>query len=375
MMFGPDEFGRRVEKARAAMAAAGADLLLVDQGELLAWLTGYTVSETLYRAALLPRAGEPWFVLRGLDADPCRRQTWLRDIVGFPDSADPHRAVAETIAARGFARARIGVDFNSYGFSAHARDRFAALLPDAAFVDLSGVGDRLRRVKSAAEIALLARAAAIADRAMETVRQAAVPGITPREASAIAAAEFLRRGADIGDVGPIVRAAGDDEFLHGALGEDPLDDGDILHVELIPKVANYGARLMRPVMVGTDRHGLAGVADRLIRLQDRQIAAMRPGAPAAAGDAVLREAVLAHGLRARYDNVTGYALGLYARTPRTSDFSHAFHPNAEWRLEAGMVFHMYVSAKGLGISETIVVDPAGGRRLTAAPRRLLVGGA
>ncbi|HLZ64693.1 MAG TPA: Xaa-Pro peptidase family protein [Aliidongia sp.] len=373
-MFETEEFERRVAAARAAMADAGADLLLIDHGELLAWLTGYTVSETMYRAALLPREGEPWFVLRGLDTAPCRRKTWLRDIIGFPDSADPHRAVAETIAARGFARARIGVDFNSYGFSAHTRDRLTALLPDAAFLDLSGISDRLRRVKSAAEIALITQAAGIADRAMEIVRRAAAPGITPREASALAAATFLRHGADIGDVGPIVRAAGDDEFLHGALAEEPLGAGDLLHVELIPKVAHYGARLMRPVLVGADRRGAAEVAERLIVLQDRQIAAMRPGALALEVDALLREPVLAEGLRRRYDNVTGYALGLYTRTPRTSDFSYAFRPNANWRLEAGMVFHMYVSANGVGISETVVVEADGGRRLTATPRRLLVGG-
>jgi len=171
-----------------------------------------------------------------------------------------------------------------------------------------------------------------------------------------------------------VRAAGDNEFLHAALGIEPLEDGDILHVELIPKVANYGARLMRPILIGADRQGRQETARRLIALQDRQIAAMRPGASAAAVDALLREAVLAEGLRARYDNVTGYALGLYARTPRTSDFSYAFRPNADWRLEAGMVFHMYVSAAGLGISETVVVEPDGGWRLTEAPRQLLMGG-
>ncbi|GGF44347.1 Xaa-Pro aminopeptidase [Aliidongia dinghuensis] len=373
-MFGAEEFARRVVEARAAMAAAGADLLLVDHGELLAWLTGYTVSETMYRAALLPLEGEPWFVLRALDEDPCRRKTWLRDIVGFVDTADPHGVIAETIAARGLARARIGADFNSYGFSAHTRDRLQALLPAARFVDLSGLSDRLRRVKSPAELAVLAQAAAIADSAMEAVRCQARPGITPREASAVAAAEFLRLGADIGDVGPIVRGAGDNEFLHGALGTEALGEGDVLHVELIPKVANYGARLMRPILVGADRRGVGRIAERLIQLQDRQIAAMKPGTAAAEVDALLREAVLAEGLRARYDNVTGYTLGLYARTPRTSDFSYAFRPNADWRLEAGMVFHMYASAGGIGISETVVVEPAGGRRLTTAPRRLLLGG-
>ncbi len=33
----------------------------------LGWLTGYMPSETMYRAALLPLDGEPWYVLRALD--------------------------------------------------------------------------------------------------------------------------------------------------------------------------------------------------------------------------------------------------------------------------------------------------------------------
>ena len=128
---------------------------------------------------------------------------------------------------------------------------------------------------------------------------------------------------------------------------------------------------MRPALIGEDRRNLAPLAERLVALQDRQFAAMRPGALACEVDAVLREAVLAEGLRPAYDHVTGYTLGLYGRTPRTSDFSRVFLPNARWRLEQGMVFHMYVSAAGLGFSETVVVEAEGGRRLTATPRRLL----
>lgn len=153
--------------------------------------------------------------------------------------------------------------------------------------------------------------------------------------------------------------------------EQPLRDGDILHVELIPKVRNYCARLMRPVLIGDDRRGLAPLAARLVALQNRQFAAMKPGAVARDVDAILREAVLTEGLRPAYDNGTGYALGLYGRTPRPSDFSRVFLPSSDWRLEEGMVFHMYVSASGLGFSESIVVDKEGGRRLTSTTRALI----
>ena len=65
-------------------------------------------------------------------------------------------------------------------------------------------------------------------------------------------------------------------------------------------------------------------------------------------------------------------LGIYGRTPRSSDFSHALLPTSDWKLEAGMVFHLYTSAEGIGISDTVLVTAGGGECLTRTPRRLLV---
>lgn len=369
--FPREEFAGRVARARAAMAQAGVDIMLVDHAEFLAWLTGYTVSETMYRAAFLPREGEPWFVLRELDAGPCRAACWFSDIVGYADTAEPHAIMADELRRRGLADARIGADHSSYGFTAATRDKLGALLPEVRFIDLPAACDLLRAVKSPLEICLIGDAGCIADKAMAAIAAQARPGLSPRAAAAIAAACFLENGADTGETGPIVPGIGDHEFLHGVMTAQPLRDGDILHVELIPKVRNYGARLMRPVLIGEDRRGLASLAARLVALQDRQLAAMKPGAVARDVDAILRKAVLAESLRPAYDNVSGYTLGLYGRTPRPSDFSRVFLPSSDWRLEEGMVFHMYVSAGGLGFSESVVVEMEGARRLTQAPRMLL----
>jgi len=70
---------------------------------------------------------------------------------------------------------------------------------------------------------------------------------------------------------------------------------------------------------------------------------------------------------------TGYTLGYYfEQAPRTSDFTRYFTPAADWRLEAGMVFHMYTCAAGLAFSETVLVTDGGGERLTRMPRKLYV---
>jgi Xaa-Pro aminopeptidase len=370
----PAEQEARLAAVRLAVAEAGAAAMLIDQAELLAWATGYTVSETMYRAAVVPLSGASFWVLRRLDLEPCLAATWLPEVTGFADDADPHVEVANGLMAHGLGAAALLVDSDSHGHTLHTRQRLAALLPDAHFIDRPGLSDWLRRCKSETEIALLREAAAIGDAAMEAIRAACQPGLTARAAAAIAAGEFLRRGADGGETGPILRAAGDMGFLHGARDDTPLAEGDVLHVELTPRRALYSARIMRPIVAGRDRRGIAVLVDRLVAMQDAQIAAMRPGIEARAADAVLREAALGAGLRREFTNVSGYSLGLYGRTPRASNFSHALHPGAAWRLEEGMVFHLYVSAGGAAISETVVVRETGGERLSGLPRSLLSGG-
>lgn len=214
-MFSRQEFQRRIDLARSAMAAAGVELLLVDSGELLAWLTGYTVSETMYRAAFLPKEGDAWFTLRALDEAPCREKTWIETVHGFADTDDAYGMVAESIRSHGYGEAKIGADFASYSFNAAGFERLAALLPQAEFVPMNGLSDSLRWVKSNEEIEILAAASAIADKAMAEIATHMRAGMTTRDAAAIAAAAFIREGADTGEVGPIVKSSGSHEFLHG----------------------------------------------------------------------------------------------------------------------------------------------------------------
>lgn len=72
-----------------------------------------------------------------------------------------------------------------------------------------------------------------------------------------------------------------------------------------------------------------------------------------------------------YNNATGYQPGLYAKTPRSSDFSLCFQAAANWKLQAGMVFHMYVSAQGLAISDPVLLTDTGYERLTLTDREIL----
>jgi Xaa-Pro dipeptidase len=184
--------------------------------------------------------------------------------------------------------------------------------------------------------------------------------------------EHLEFGADTGRAG-VITSGRRASLLHGGLGNHCLERGDLLHMEPVPQVHGYSARIMRPTAIGTPSAAQIDAVHVLVDLQDRQLAAMRPGVIASDVDRIVRGGVVAAKLRDRYENATGYTLGYYAPwSPRSSDFTRLFVPTATWALETGMVFHMYVSALGLAFSETVLVTDAGAERLTRTERVLFV---
>src|SRR5689334_17519724 len=153
-LFARSEMAARVAALQSRMVERGIDLALFDEMEALFWLSGYANSENRWRACLLPATGEPFFVIRALDAAALRDRTWLTDIVTFRDWDDPIAALAEAVIARGFAEATIGTDQYSYGMPVARYARLLAALPRARFVDIGRATWELRLVKSPAEIAL-----------------------------------------------------------------------------------------------------------------------------------------------------------------------------------------------------------------------------
>ena len=369
-MLSRTEMAMRVAALRARMVEHGIDLALFDEMEALFWLAGYANSENRWRACLVPLAGEPFFIIRALDATPLRESTWLSDIVAYRDWDDPITVLAQATAARGFANGTIGTDHYSYCMPVARFARLREALPRARFVDIGRIVWELRLIKSPAEIALLRRAAAIADTAVVASLALCKPGGSQRDVAAAAIASYLANGADPGPAGPITAGRGWD-FMHRRLREEPLAAGDVVHIELAPRFRGYSARIMRCAVCGGASDEQRAMAERICALQDAQIAAMHPGAPARDVDALLRRPMLHDKLRPSFDNISGYTLGYYhPASPHTSDFTRCFHPAAEWRLEAGMVCHMYASAQGLSFSETVLVTPDGPERLTRTPRIL-----
>lgn len=363
------EFDARLKKVRERMLARGVDLLILDEIEAMTWVSGYGVSETLWRAVVVPAVGEPFMVLRALDILPAKERSWFSDFAGFRDWDDPVAVLVSELNRRGLNRGTIAVDYASHSMSVGRFRQLASALGRDP-IDFGQAIWELRWIKSETEIDYLRKAASIADAAILSAVAATRAGGRQRDVIKAAANTYLDLGADDGFVGPLTSGAGWDS-LHGHEHSHTLERGAIVHIELIPRVREYSARIMRSCVVGEPSKEQIATMDALIAAQDRQLAAMKPGAIARDIDAIARQPLIAANLRPRYDNITGYTLGSYpASTQRISDFTHIFTPAAEWLLEAGMVQHMYVSAGGLALSETVLVTETGVERLTQSDRKL-----
>jgi Xaa-Pro aminopeptidase len=365
-----EEFRQRTAAVQRAMAERGIDLLILDQSEKCYYLLGYSIAETFYRACLVPATGEPVMVLRKMDVGPCEERTWIDGVIGFDDWDDPIEVIARVVGDKGWPVATIGVEKMSYNLPAGRYEALCAAFAGSRMCDFPDVLDALMWRKSPSEIACLARACEITDATFRYLVDNLAPGLSSRDLAAMAAERSIRLGADSGPIGRIT-VANDDRHLHANLKTDPIEPGNVVHIELVPKYEGYSARIMRPVLLGGPDPERAAKAERIVAVQDRQLAAMRPGVAASDIDAIIRDGLKAEGLKESYSNISGYTLGYYALYPcRASDFSRVFSPRDQWLLQSGMAFHMYTSVDGLAFSETVVITETGMERLTKTERRM-----
>lgn len=367
--FSPNEFANRLSRVRARMKERGIDLLIVDGIEAMTWLSGFGIGDTLWRAAIVPVSADPFLVVRSLDVLPARERSWFKDIVAFRDWDNPVTCVVDELKRRKLLKGTIGLDLGSDS------------MPVARFVELrSAVGRQpvdfgpalweLRWTKSTKEIAYFRTAAKIADAGILAAVSAIRIGGRQRDIARAVSDKYLELGGDSGPVGHVTSGT-DWDSVHTHENNQPLERGAIVHIELCPRVNQYSSRIMRSCVVGEPTKAQVNAARSLIDVQDAQLAAMKPGALARDIDALVREPLVRLGLRPSYDNITGYTLGVVPNgTQRLSDFTHIFTPVANWVLEPGMVQHMYATAAGFAVSETVLVTETGIERLTQADRKL-----
>jgi Xaa-Pro dipeptidase len=351
------ELAGRRDRACHLLAEAGLDGLLIFRQESMYYLTGYdTFGYCYFQCLYLGADGRLMLLTRSADLRQAEQTSMIKDIriwVDRPD-ADPAAELREILRQFGCANQSLGVEYDAYGLTAANGKRL-----DAAFEgfcrlsDASGLVSRLRVVKSAAEIAYVREAAALADRAWE------------------AALDATRPGAFEGDIlaamhGAIFAGGGDDpanEFIigsgSGALlcryfsGRRHLDTRDQLTLEWAGTYRHYHAAMMRTVPVGEPRPlhlEMHAVARDALEAVEAQLVPGRTFGEAFDAHTGVMDAA---GYQAHRLNACGYSLGT-TFAPNWMDWPMLYHANPVPFAPGMVVFcHMILFNSEAGVAMTL----------------------
>jgi len=138
--------------------------------------------------------------------------------------------------------------------------------------------DRVRRVKDAAEISLVAKAVAATAAGFRKARETIRPGATERQIQIELEAEMRRSGADGTSFGTIVGAGAHSAVLHFEPGERRVAENDLVLVDSGAEVSEYAADVTRTFPAGSRfTPEQQAIYDLVLAGQAAAIAKCRPG--------------------------------------------------------------------------------------------------
>jgi Xaa-Pro dipeptidase len=377
--FAQDEYRSRLAAVRARMAAQDLEVCLISTPENIFYLTGldhwgYFAPHVL----LVPAEGEMVLVTRAMERVTVANQVRNARFEGHGDRETAADAVSRLLRERERGTRRIGLEKWSAGLPFGLAEALIHGVPDAEWVDITGLADALRLVKSPAEQACMRTAARVSDAAMAAAIEAIRAGASERTVAAECQRAMTQAGGTFPGFGPFIRPSARLGEEHTTWGDGVLAGGDVAFLELSGCVQRYHAPLGRLVFVGSTPPGTERIAKVCLEAFDAVLEALRPGALArevyAAWQRVLDAAGLSHYRR----HHCGYLVGIgfppsWTGGNRVTGLSH----DSDLVIRAGMTFHILSWIMGTGqgdyfVSDTVLLGEAGPEVLTTAPRQLLV---
>ena len=379
--FSDDEFASRVTRAQALMARDRIDVLLFTTEPEVRYFTGFLTqfwqSPTRPWFLLLPAAGKPVAVVPEIGA-PLMARTWIDDIRSWsaprPED-DGVSLLAETLAELGATHGRIGVPMGPETTLRMPLADYARLqqaVPDAEFMDATGLVRALRMVKSEAEIAKIAHICSIASDAFDRLGAMLEIGQPLREVFRGFRIALLEAGAD--DVPYLVGASaqgGYDDVISPP-GETRLAPGDVLMLDTGAVHDGYYCDFDRNVAIGRVDSATRKAYATLYAATEAGLAACRPGATCADLFQAMRDVIARGGYPTGNVGRLGHGLGMQLTEwpSHTASDTTVLQPGMVLTLEPGLEI---APGRGMVHEENVVVREEGPQLLSRrAPTELPV---
>ncbi|MBT5415470.1 MAG: aminopeptidase P family protein, partial [Rhodospirillaceae bacterium] len=235
---------------------------------------------------------------------------------------------------------------------------------DAAFLDASGLIERIRTIKSAPEIAVLRAVGAITATSLRAGIDLLGEGVTDREIGAVMTATAIREGGEPMPQGPFVTFGPRSFRAHSTWTGDPIPRGALVNTEMAATVDRYHVPCFRVSVIGPPSADLARFHAASEKGLEAALSQIEPGMTSDRADGIMREAIEEAGCGAEFVVRAAYGIGLSFGPTWGEDRLMALRPGDERIVEPGMCFHLVPALyrEGLGCvccSMPVVVTETG----------------
>lgn len=375
---------KRLQRARAEMAAAGLDAVLVWKDENVRYLTSLRPqliagkSGLLNGALLVGDAGPILFVSGGDHERARQRMRWLGEVWPIPileESGLIDHFVAgvlrEVLDRHHLTRSRIGLDLASQALHTALRRR----CPEVRWADGDVVMQRARMIKVPEEVVLLEEASAIADAVTHTAIDHVRPGLRELDVAAEAMRTLFRLGGEYAHVVTPFVASGERMSPPTRLATDKvIRHGDVVFIDIGAMFNGYFSDIGRTIICGTPSDEQRRIFQAVYEAHLAGIDAMRPGATNRQVADVIRRIAASHGLAGHFLTLfIGHGIGVGSNEPPY--IGEPFPGAAEVELQPGMVCAMEPliwvpgvrGGGGVRLEDMILVTDRGPRVLSRVP--------
>lgn len=364
--FSEAEFAGRRQKVRDAMSAAGLDALLLTDPADIYYLTGYHTFEVSVHACLVCAMDRLTLQVPSIETGPAVVTASVDEVLGYH-----WECLDEVITPLCDVLANyrcIGIDGWSAGLRHEVIIRLQARLSVERFQESGALLDHIRIVKSSLELNCLRESARITATGIRAALRVIRPGVTDNAIAAEGARAMLAAGSEFMSMQPIVTAGRRISIIHVNHKRFTIDQDEPVFLEFGAAYQRYTAPMMCTAVAGRASDEMRVLRDLCRELFETLCAAMRSGnrfsEAALAAETLLvpwREQIF-------FSGVFGYAVG--AQFPPSWVEGSGYIARSQHAIfETNMVFHLPICLRlpgrwGIGISDTVVVTPAGAVPLT-----------
>jgi Xaa-Pro aminopeptidase len=361
----PMDVAGRLGRARARLAAAGCEALLVTSLVNVRYLTGFSGSAGM----LLVTEDEALLVSDGRYRDQAAEQVSESGADVTIEIGRPAEQMS-TLDRATKGLKRLGLEAGDITWAAERRlaTSLSCVGSGALLVATQGVVEALRTVKDPGELARIELAADIADVGLAQVKEHLRSDLTELQFALELDTEMRRRGADRVSFETIVAAGPNAALPHHAPSDRRIAPGELVVVDFGAEVDGYRSDMTRTFCVGNPATpDLLDVLDAVLVAQRAGVRALRPGVRGSEVDHACRDSLEQAGYGDLFVHGTGHGVGLEIHE------APAVAPGSTDILVEGAVVTVepgaYISGVGgVRIEDTLVVTATGARALTKSTK-------